>query len=55
MSYSNPPVKWTELERRLSDRTRPGSDGHRPATGDMLTGLRIRGVRVGWVGGARAG
>jgi error-prone DNA polymerase len=34
MSYNNPPVKWTELERRLSDRSRPGSDGHRPASGD---------------------
>jgi error-prone DNA polymerase len=34
MGYNNPPVRWSELERRLSDRSRPGSDGHRPPTGD---------------------
>jgi error-prone DNA polymerase len=34
MGYNNPPVKWSELERRLSDRSRPGSDGDRPAAGD---------------------
>ncbi|WP_432951071.1 error-prone DNA polymerase [Kribbella sp. CA-253562] len=34
MGYNNPPVKWSELERRLSDRARPGSDGGRPAAGD---------------------
>lgn len=27
MGYDNPPVKWSELERRLSNRSRPGSDG----------------------------
>jgi error-prone DNA polymerase len=34
MGYNNPPVKWSELERRLSNRSRPGSDGGRPAAGD---------------------
>ncbi|WP_432945780.1 error-prone DNA polymerase [Kribbella sp. CA-253562] len=34
MGYNNPPVKWSELERRLSDRARPGSDGGRPPAGD---------------------
>ncbi len=34
MAYDNPPVKWSELERRLSSRARPDSDGGRPAGGD---------------------
>ncbi|MFB6721183.1 error-prone DNA polymerase [Kribbella sp. NPDC056345] len=34
MGYNNPPIKWSELERRLSDRSRPGSHGGRPVTAD---------------------
>ena len=34
MAYSNPAVPWSELERRLSQRFRPGSHGDRPAGGD---------------------
>ncbi|TDD46688.1 error-prone DNA polymerase [Kribbella antibiotica] len=34
MGYNNPPVKWSELERKLSDRSRPGSHGGRPVTAD---------------------
>src|SRR5690348_9270726 len=34
MGYNNPPIKWSELERKLSDRSRPGSHGGRPVTGD---------------------
>jgi hypothetical protein len=54
MGYNNPPVKWSELERRLSNRSRPGSDGGRPAAGDVLTGLVDRFVRVGAADSARA-
>jgi hypothetical protein len=49
MGYNNPPVKWSELERRLSNRSRPGSDGGRPAAGDVLTGLNLVVVSVGRV------
>jgi error-prone DNA polymerase len=34
MGYQNPPIPWSELERRLSDRARPGGHGGRPADGD---------------------
>ena len=34
MGYNNPPIKWSELERKLSDRSRPGSHGDRPVTAD---------------------
>jgi error-prone DNA polymerase len=34
MGYNNPPIKWSELERKLSDRSRPGSHGGRPVTAD---------------------
>ena len=34
MGYNNPPIKWSELERKLSDRSRPGSHGERPVTAD---------------------
>jgi error-prone DNA polymerase len=34
MGYNNPPIKWSELERRLSDRSRPDSHGGRPVTAD---------------------
>ncbi|GAA2824376.1 error-prone DNA polymerase [Kribbella solani] len=34
MGYDNPPIKWSELERKLSDRSRPGSHGGRPVTAD---------------------
>ncbi|WP_432951249.1 error-prone DNA polymerase (plasmid) [Kribbella sp. CA-253562] len=30
MGYQNPPISWSELERRLSDRSRPDSHGGRP-------------------------
>ena len=34
MGYNNPPITWSELERKLSDRSRPGSHGDRPVTAD---------------------
>ncbi|TCO51622.1 error-prone DNA polymerase [Kribbella antiqua] len=34
MGYNNPPIKWSELERKLSDRSRPDSHGGRPVTAD---------------------
>src|SRR3954471_6573818 len=34
MGYNNPPIKWSELERKLSDRSRPGSHGGRPIVAD---------------------
>src|SRR5262245_35887704 len=34
MGYQNPPIPWSELERRLSDRSRPGGHGGRPVDGD---------------------
>jgi error-prone DNA polymerase len=34
MGYQNPPIAWSELERRLSDRARPGGHGGRPVDGD---------------------
>lgn len=40
MAYNNPPIPWSELERKLSNRSRPDSDGQRPTGGDMLTELR---------------
>jgi error-prone DNA polymerase len=40
VGYQNPPIRWSELERKLSDRSRPDSHGGRPVEGDMLTGLR---------------
>ena len=40
MGYQNPPIRWSELEEKLSDRSRPASNGGRPVTADMLTELR---------------
>ncbi|MFC0623369.1 error-prone DNA polymerase [Kribbella deserti] len=34
MAYNNPPMRWAELERKLSGRTRPDSHGDRPAVAD---------------------
>ncbi|HEY0693292.1 MAG TPA: error-prone DNA polymerase [Kribbella sp.] len=34
MGYNNPPVPWSELEQKLSDRSRPGGHGGRPAEAD---------------------
>jgi error-prone DNA polymerase len=34
MGYNNPPIPWSELERMLSDRSRPGGHGGRPAEAD---------------------
>ena len=34
MGYSNPPISWSELERKLSDRSRPGAHGGQPAYAD---------------------
>jgi error-prone DNA polymerase len=34
LQYQNPPIKWSELERKLSDRSRPASNGGRPVTAD---------------------
>ena len=51
LQYNNPPIPWSELERTLSDRSRPDGHGGRPVEADMLTGLTIGWVRVGRVGG----
>jgi error-prone DNA polymerase len=34
VGYSNPPISWSELERKLSDRSRPGAHGGQPADAD---------------------
>jgi error-prone DNA polymerase len=34
VGYENPPIPWSELERKLSDRSRPGAHGGRPPDGD---------------------
>jgi len=39
VGYENPPIPWSELERKLSDRSRPGEHGGRPVEADVLTGL----------------
>ncbi len=38
MSFRNPPVPWSELERRLSDRTRPGGSGVEERAGNGTHG-----------------
>lgn len=40
VGYQNPPIRWSELEQKLSDRSRPSSNGGRPVEADVLTGLR---------------
>jgi hypothetical protein len=40
VGYNNPPISWSERERKLSDRSRPGAHGGQPADADVLTGLR---------------
>jgi hypothetical protein len=39
VGYNNPPIPWSELERMLSDRSRPDGHGGRPVEADMLIGL----------------
>jgi error-prone DNA polymerase len=34
VGYQNPPIRWSELEQKLSDRSRPGSNGSRPVEAD---------------------
>jgi error-prone DNA polymerase len=34
VGYNNPPISWSELERKLSDRSRPGAHGGQPADAD---------------------
>jgi error-prone DNA polymerase len=34
VGYQNPPIRWSELEQKLSDRSRPGSHGGRPVEAD---------------------
>jgi len=40
VGYNNPPIPWSELERTLSDRSRPDGHGGRPVEADVLTELR---------------
>lgn len=40
LQYQNPPIRWSELEQKLSDRSRPDSNGGRPVEADVLTGSK---------------
>src|SRR5207248_1836281 len=43
MGWNNPPVPWSELERRLSDRPRPGTESGIGDGGDSPAWSRRRG------------